>query len=85
MNVGAIVCDPFVFNLCMNVMIGDVSVDLISDCWSRLNPCIWCCQCCNGCRLLIVVVSVGGALIFVGDGHNISHAGSGLQCQKIIG
>ena len=68
----------------MSVIVGNVSVDLISDCWCRLNPCIWCCWCCSCRRLLVVVICVDGASIFVGDGHGISHADSGLQCQKIV-
>ena len=68
----------------MSVIVGDVSVDLNSDSWRRLGPCILCCWCCSRRRLLVVVVSVDGPLIFVGDGHNISHAGSGLQCRMRV-
>ena len=64
--------------------VGDVSVGIISSCcycWC-FNICIWCCWCVS-CGRLLVVVSVGGAFIFVCDGH-FSQADSDLHCRIII-
>ena len=41
-------------DFCMCVIVGDVFVDLISDCLCRLNPCIWCNWSCGSRRLLLL-------------------------------